>query len=292
MAETGKYPINIRIYTYIIKYWLRLINLENNKLLKAAHTVDIENKQNGGQSWGKIIDFLLQITTMNGSRRPTNLNEIKDFSIMFKKKLTTIFEEWWINQANVTGQNKLDFYYRYKRIFKYETYLDNVEKYNRMHLTRLRLSSHNLPIEVLRYNKTTRSERKCTICNLDEMGDEDHYLNKCNNRKIENIRKEFLNSIKTYNTQLENFENKTIIDYCLNMNDINIQLPTALFVQTLLKTYKTESNVPTLYNICKQYINKKRQHTNPLATVHSSSSGTLHQQTPLPAPRTPYPHQL
>ena len=85
-AETGKYPINIKIYTYIIKYWLRLSNLEENKLLKAAYTADVENNQNGRQSWVKIKDFLLKITAMNGCKRPMNQIEIKDFLKIFKKK--------------------------------------------------------------------------------------------------------------------------------------------------------------------------------------------------------------
>ena len=201
------------------------------------------------------------------------------------------------------GQNKLDFYYKYKRHFRYETYLDNIEKHNRMHLTRLRLSSHNLPIEVLRYNKTKRNERKCTICNLDEVGNEDHYLNRCNNRKLEDIRKYFFNNIKTINTQLETFDNTNIIDYCLSMNDKNIHLPTALFIQKLLKAYKEESNVPTLQNICKQYINKKLHIKlpntvtspplcNALLSSSLSSSSTQALTTTTILTHTTYPNQL
>ena len=80
----------------MIKYWLRLSNLEENKLLKAAYTADVENNQNGGQSWVKIKYFLLKITAMNGCKRPINQIEIKDFlKNIQKKKLISMFDESW-----------------------------------------------------------------------------------------------------------------------------------------------------------------------------------------------------
>ena len=260
LAETGKYPIAIKIYTHIIKYWLRL-STSDNALLKAAYATDHENKQNGRQSWGKIVDFLLIIAALQGCKRPANQNEIRNFASNFKKQLMLVFEEWWRNQAVITGQNKLDYYYKYKRVFRYESYLDNIEKHNRIHLTRLRLSCHNLPIETQRYNKEkiTREERKCDICNLNETGDEEHYLNRCNNDKIEDIRRTFFSNIRLCNPQLDTFSDKNIVDYCLSMNDHSIQLPTSLFIQNLLKTYRKQSNVPTLKNICTLYIKKKEK---------------------------------
>ena len=93
LAETGKYPIIMKIYTYIIKYWLRISTTEN-KLLNAAYTNDKENQKNGKQSWGIIVNFLLQVTAMKGSQIPKQQNEIKAFIKNFKIKLMSIFDEW------------------------------------------------------------------------------------------------------------------------------------------------------------------------------------------------------
>ena len=117
------------------------------------------------------------------------------------------------------------------------------------------MSSHNLPIEILRYKKINRDERICSICHLKEMGDETHYLKRCTNSKLISIRNNFLDNIKTL-TQFSNFNDNNIIDYCLSMKDTNIQTQTAKYVKELLKKYKQETNVPPLHIICTQYIDK------------------------------------
>ena len=117
----------------------------------------------------------------------------------------------------------------------------NIPSNKRVGITRFRLSSHFLPIEALRYKKIKREERKCTICNLNEMGDEQHYLLKSNNKKINNIRENFIKEVKKITLQLNNFTNENIITYCMNMTDHNIQLATATYIQNILDTYKEET---------------------------------------------------
>ena len=144
----------------------------------------------------KVIQYLLQVTEMTEEKPSEDSNKNKPIIKKFKQKIISLFENWWKNQAVVTGRNKMDFYYKHKKIFKYESYLDNLSRSKRVDITRFRLSSHFLPIEALRYKKIIREERKCTICNLNELGDEQHYLLKCNNAKIENIREIYIKEIK------------------------------------------------------------------------------------------------
>ena len=51
--------------------------------------------------------------------------------------------------------------------FKYERYLNCISNdTNRLNLTRLRLSAHNLEIEAGRYLNIERENRFCKICNI------------------------------------------------------------------------------------------------------------------------------
>ena len=45
--------------------------------------------------------------------------------------------------------------------------------------SRLRLSSHSMPIETGRWSRTLREERLCTTCNT--LGDERHFIYHCTN---------------------------------------------------------------------------------------------------------------
>ena len=159
-AETGKYPICIKIFTLIIKYWVRLNTCEN-RLLTEALKINLELHQNGKQSWIKMVEYLLQITNMQDWKASNNNFKENDTLVqVFKKNIKDIFEIWWKKQAIITGENKLDFYYKYKTSFQYEKYLDNTPRHIRIHITRLRTSSHILPIEVQRYNKKMLKTQK------------------------------------------------------------------------------------------------------------------------------------
>ena len=138
--------------------------------------------------------------------------------------------------------------------------MDNVQENLRPHITRLRISSHGLPIETLRYKKIPREERICTICNLNEKGDEEHYLLRCKNNKMINHRHTFMNKIKAEHPQMKNLSEKNIIDYCMSMNDYKSQNTTAIYIQNIFKTYREESNVPPLHILCQNYMKKKNMH--------------------------------
>ena len=245
-AETGKYPMSLKIYSQIFKYWIRLTT-STNRLLKGALTLNIENNRIGKQSWMRIVEFLLQAVNMQNTNPHENTTKnIKTFCQNLKQD----FDRWWKSQAKVTGENKLDFYYSFKKTFEYEKYLDNVPRQNRIPITRLRLSSHCLPIEILRYKKDKngmkypREKRLCSICRLQEVGDETHYLLKCNNGRMQETRDNFMSKIKQKLPQMETFMDKNIIEYCINMKDENIQIPMAQYVKTILKIYKEERDEP------------------------------------------------
>ena len=60
---------------------------------------------------------------------------------------------------------------------------------------KMRISCHLLPIDSGRYNKIPRVERLCHLCNRSEIGDEFHYLLKCNHSSLSRIRGIFLESL-------------------------------------------------------------------------------------------------
>jgi hypothetical protein len=53
-----------------------------------------------------------------------------------------------------------------------EVYFAILDSENVVELCRFRTSNHKLPIEIGRWNNTNRSNRICTHCNKNELGDE------------------------------------------------------------------------------------------------------------------------
>ena len=72
------------------------------------------------------------------------------------------------------------------------------------------------------------------------MGDEWHYLVKCGNQNISNIRTTFVEQIVTIQPQLKDFETHTLMHYCVSLQDTSTQLEAAKFVKELLQAYSDE----------------------------------------------------
>ena len=73
-------------------------------------------------------------------------------------------------------------------------YLDITRKNcNRKTLVKLRIGNHKLEIETGRYDNTSRCERLCSLCDMNEIEDEIHFLFRCS--KYSTIRNAFYNKI-------------------------------------------------------------------------------------------------
>jgi hypothetical protein len=106
-----------------------------------------------------------------------------------------------------------------------------------------------LDLIIIIKKKIDRTERKCTICNLEEMGDEDHYLLRCTNVELANLRTEFMKNIREEVNQLKQFTDKNIMDYCMLLKDPNIQKSISLYVKNILQTFKDETGGTTEVNM-------------------------------------------
>ena len=85
-------------------------------------------------------------------------------------------------------QNKLRTYRKFKRNIEREKYLTYINNYKlRKNICRLRISSHNLPIETGRHrrpNKVPSHLRICNECNTGKIGDEYHIMIECTKYRI------------------------------------------------------------------------------------------------------------
>ena len=81
--------------------------------------------------------------------------------------MSDVFTQDW--HSRLQNSTRARFYLTFAN-FQYQKYLDvlNIVKY-RKHLSRLRLSSHRLEVEIGRWakpNKVPYENRKCKICNV------------------------------------------------------------------------------------------------------------------------------
>ena len=249
-SECGKYPICMKIYVQIIKYWIRLL-LTENELLQQTHLEEIHRLNDKKPNWLTNVKYLLEYTDM---RKNLNINEIISqpnlFIKRFECKLKVLYQNHWRQKANQSTVSRLEFYFQYKKNFNFESYLDSLDRETRREVTRFRLSNHCLPIEKLRRENIDRKDRVCLICDKKYIGDEKHYLFHCNNDRIKQIRYVFLQKVKNILPEIEQLENENIIKYCMTMADSNLHLSTATFIKGIISSYQKEEESKINKDFC------------------------------------------
>ena len=79
------------------------------------------------------------------------------------------------------NKGKLIFLHKLKNSFGQEGYLEMENGCNRRKISQLRLSAHNLEIEIGRHKGMDREKRLCKYCRTGEVESEDHFLFSCPN---------------------------------------------------------------------------------------------------------------
>ena len=105
---------------------------------------------------------------------------------------------------------------------------------HRQAVTKLRISSHRLPVESGRYNNIPFDKRTCKLCNLNEVGNEQHYLMQCSNTLLKEIRYSFIQKLHQINSSFSLFNDQDLFLYIISMKDKSITKLVAKFCYDIL----------------------------------------------------------
>ena len=180
-GETGQFPLHLRQQDQLVKYWLRIMSMPSDHVLKSIYDELIIFAEKGHNNFArKIIALLSQYGLDYSEVHGTLENDLKSFEQNFReKRYSHYLETWYQNQWNFP---KLDIYRQMKSDFRVEPHILYVRnKKHQQALSRLRVSSHNLLIEQGRHSRPVvpRNERLCKFCPLNEIDDEIHFLMTC-----------------------------------------------------------------------------------------------------------------
>lgn len=184
-GETGMYPISLDIQARVISFWTKLLEDNDNRAKKlSSFMYDIVyslNEQNKCKS--KWLENVKELIQKNGYGniwlRQQEINK-KWFILSFKQKIRDQYLQTW---ESLLDKSTSSINYRiFKNRFEINNYFTHLSNYHVRILTAFRTRNHRLPIEVGRWHGKAVNERVCQLCNA-EIGDEYHYVLKCENFK-------------------------------------------------------------------------------------------------------------
>ena len=187
-GELGRYPIEITIKSRIINFWTRIITGNQLKLVNILYQKLLHSNEQF--KWLNNVKSILRETGRNDLWENQSVNMHTGVHHCIKNILKDQFIQRW-NQQLSNSSKGLN-YSLYKSEFSLEEYLNILPRNKYLPLIKYRTANHYLPIETLRWQSIDVSERKCRLCNAQDIGDEFHYLFVCENFK--DVRHQYINT--------------------------------------------------------------------------------------------------
>ena len=177
-GETGWLDTKLRRQLNMIRLWLRVINMPENRIPKKIFSWDKQNcRKNNWASEVKAILEKCDLLEYYQESSTLGLSE-KTFLDIVKEKLFEICSEKWKNE--VISMPKLRTYVKLKDDYSQELILgENISIKQRSAISKFLSGTFPIEIEIGRYRSKPISERLCKTCSNSEIEDEMHFLMQC-----------------------------------------------------------------------------------------------------------------
>ena len=188
-AELGRRPLEIQIKSRMIGFWLSLVNGSQSKISKKLYDIMLRGSYRGeNYKWiNHIRNILISVGKPDLINQPTILNP-KATKTSIVNRLNDLYIQNWHTKLNQSSKGRN--YSLFKDNLTYEHFLTTLPRNAYIPMIKFRTANFKLPIETGRWNNLPVYERKCNLCNKNDLGDEFHFLLTC--PYFENDRKELL----------------------------------------------------------------------------------------------------
>ena len=102
----------------------------------------------------------------------------KQINNLISNRLHDIYTQNWLSEVNNNSQCRN--YRIFKNNLKFESYLIELNSFDRINMCKFRCSNSYIPSVQGRYQNIPFHERTCALCQKDKIGDEFHYILECN----------------------------------------------------------------------------------------------------------------
>ena len=174
-AELGRVPIELHVESRMIVYWISLVNGKTFKYSRKLYDIMFAKSLRGKSfRWLDYIkSIMISVGMLDLIHQPVIYNPkiIKARIIRILKDLHT--QNW---HAKLEQSSKGQTYGIFKQDLNFEPHLRSLSKTVYIPLIKFRTSNYKLPVETGRWENIPLQERKCNLCNKNDLGDGFHYL--------------------------------------------------------------------------------------------------------------------
>ena len=163
LGECGRLPLCVTYITNCIKYWCRLLRMEDHRYPKNCYKMLKSLDEAERQNWVSKVRELLFQYGFGYVWIAQEFGDEKLFINQFKIRIADCMRQNW--HSDINESSRCDSYKEFKSLLTVERYLNlDMPFYLRKAFARFRSSSHKLAIEIGRHHNINRTDRICTFC--------------------------------------------------------------------------------------------------------------------------------
>ena len=189
--ELNRYPITINSTVSCIRYWLKLIEMDYDRLPKKAYLMLCKLDERGKLTWATNVRMCLYRHGFGEVWMWQGVGRINEFLSVFKQRLTDCRWQNW--NDHVQNSERFAMYKSFCNVdYSVPMYLQvNIHKHLKFIMTRFRFGVSDLVVHRHRYKSCNNAAANliCPLCKNDEEN-EVHFLLSC--PFLEDLRKQFI----------------------------------------------------------------------------------------------------
>jgi len=186
-SELGRYPLYINSNLRCIKYWAKLLRMEENRLPRQAYRMLVLLDEKGKKCWASNIRELLFRSGFGIVWLHQDVGDLTAFLRIFRERLKDMFTQNW--QAALNDSDRYDSYRSFKSLFETEKYIDYFSVFIfRSAITKFRAGMFPINANLFRFDSIL-NRKKCPFCPA-MIENEFHILFVC--PVYQSIRKKFI----------------------------------------------------------------------------------------------------
>ena len=190
-GELGRYPLSVTTNVKCIKFWLRVVNMDNVRYPKKAYKMLMELQRQNYTTWACAVRNTLYKFGFGIVWETQGVGNVKSFIALFKQRLVDCFTQDW--HRGLQSHAIFDVYGSYCPNPSLKPYLTIVKCINIRHVfSRFRLGMSRLRGHYLQYNVKPGAlllRDNCPFCS-DTKETELHFLLSC--LKYDHLRNQYI----------------------------------------------------------------------------------------------------
>jgi len=178
-GELGRHPLYINTFSKCVKFWLRLVCMDNSRYPKKAYNMLLMLQRQNYTTWVCSVRNVLYKFGFGIVWEAQCVGSVKLFIVEFKQRLLDCFTQDW--HSALSSHTYFDSYSSYSQSLYMKPYLDFIKFINmRRVLSRFRIGMSNLRSRFLQYEDKRNLNRNvnCPFC-TDSPETEFHFLFVC-----------------------------------------------------------------------------------------------------------------